>query len=36
MDWYFRQPGKNIIARMMAGPIKPKNNILGVEFTLAV
>lgn len=32
MDWHFRQPGKNIIARMMAGPIKPKNPILGVEF----
>jgi NADPH:quinone reductase-like Zn-dependent oxidoreductase len=31
MDWHFRQPGKNIIARMMAGPIKPKNSILGVE-----
>jgi len=32
MDWHFRQPGKNIIARMMAGPIKPNNTILGVEF----
>ncbi|MFC2015193.1 NAD(P)-dependent alcohol dehydrogenase [Chloroflexota bacterium] len=31
MDWHFRQPGKNIIARMMAGPIKPNNPILGVE-----
>ena len=31
MDWHFRQPGKNVIARMMAGPIKPKNPILGVE-----
>ena len=31
MDWRFRQ-GKNPIARMMAGPIKPKNTILGVEF----
>jgi NADPH:quinone reductase-like Zn-dependent oxidoreductase len=31
MDWRFRQPGKNIIARMMAGPIKPNNPILGVE-----
>ena len=30
MDWRFRN-GKNIIARMMSGPIKPKNNILGVE-----
>ena len=30
MDWRFRQ-GKNIIARMMAGPIKPRNSILGVE-----
>ncbi len=29
MDWHFRQPGKNIIARMMAGPIKPKHPILG-------
>jgi len=29
-DLRFRQ-GKNIIARMMAGPIKPKNSILGVE-----
>ena len=33
MDWHFRQPGKNIIARMMAGPIKPGNPILGVEFS---
>ena len=32
MDWHFRQPGKNIIARMMAGPIKPRSSILGVEF----
>ena len=31
MDWHFRQPGMNVIARMMAGPIKPKNPILGVE-----
>jgi NADPH:quinone reductase-like Zn-dependent oxidoreductase len=31
MDWHFRQPGMNIIARMMAGPIKPNNPILGVE-----
>jgi hypothetical protein len=30
MDWRFRQ-GKNIIARMMAGPIKPKNSVLGIE-----
>lgn len=32
MDWHFRQPGKNIIARTMVGPIKPKNSILGVDF----
>ncbi|MFC2012576.1 NAD(P)-dependent alcohol dehydrogenase [Chloroflexota bacterium] len=32
MDWHLRQPGMNIIARMIAGPIKPKNPILGVEF----
>ena len=31
MDWHFRQPGMNVIARMMAGPIKPNNPILGVE-----
>jgi len=31
IDWRFRQPGKNIIARMMAGLIKPKNNVLGPE-----
>ena len=31
MDWHFRQPGKNIIARVMAGLTKPKNSILGVE-----
>jgi len=30
IDWRFRQ-GKNIIARMMSGLIKPKNNILGAE-----
>ncbi|MFC2069783.1 NAD(P)-dependent alcohol dehydrogenase [Chloroflexota bacterium] len=30
MDWHFRD-GKNIIARMMSGPIKPKSPILGVE-----
>jgi len=30
MDWRFRQ-GKNIIARMMSGLIKPKNSIFGVE-----
>ena len=30
MDWRFRQ-GKNIIASMMAGLIKPKNSILGVD-----
>ena len=33
MDWHLRQPGLNIIARMIAGPIKPKNPILGTEFT---
>ncbi|UCH43635.1 MAG: NAD(P)-dependent alcohol dehydrogenase [Dehalococcoidales bacterium] len=32
MDWHLRQPGMNIIARMIAGPIKPKNPILGTEF----
>ena len=32
MDWHLRQPGMNIIARMISGPIKPKNPILGVEF----
>ena len=32
MDWHLRQPGMNIIARMIAGLIKPKNPILGVEF----
>lgn len=31
MDQRFRQPGMNIIARMMAGLRKPKNTILGVE-----
>ncbi|MFC1921471.1 NAD(P)-dependent alcohol dehydrogenase [Chloroflexota bacterium] len=31
MDWRFRQ-GSNPIARMMSGPIKPNNPILGVEF----
>jgi len=30
MDWRFRE-GKNPIARLMAGPVKPKNTILGVE-----
>ena len=33
MDWHLRQPGMNVIARMIAGPIKPKNPILGVEFS---
>jgi len=32
MDWHLRQPGMNVIARMIAGPLKPKNPILGVEF----
>ncbi|HEY41534.1 MAG TPA: NAD(P)-dependent alcohol dehydrogenase [Dehalococcoidia bacterium] len=32
MDWRLRQPGMNIIARMIAGLIKPKNPILGTEF----
>jgi len=32
MDWHLRQPGMNIIARMISGPIKPKNPILGTEF----
>ena len=32
MDRRLRQPGMNIIARMIAGPIKPKNPILGTEF----
>ena len=32
MDWHFRD-GKNIIARMMAGPTKPRNTILGVELS---
>ncbi|HEX79212.1 MAG TPA: NAD(P)-dependent alcohol dehydrogenase [Dehalococcoidia bacterium] len=32
MDLRLRQPGMNIIARMIAGLIKPKNPILGVEF----
>ncbi|MFC1945191.1 NAD(P)-dependent alcohol dehydrogenase [Chloroflexota bacterium] len=32
MDWRFRQ-GKNPIARMMAGPMKPNNPILGVELS---
>ena len=32
MDRLLRQPGANIIARMIAGPIKPKNPILGTEF----
>jgi NADPH:quinone reductase-like Zn-dependent oxidoreductase len=31
MDWHLRQPGMNIIARMMSGLRKPKNTILGVE-----
>jgi NADPH:quinone reductase-like Zn-dependent oxidoreductase len=31
MDWHLRQPGMNVIARMIAGLIKPKNPILGVE-----
>ena len=33
MDWHLRQPGMNIIARMIAGLIKPKNPILGVEYS---
>ncbi len=32
MDWHLRQPGMNVIARMIAGPIKPKNPVLGTEF----
>ena len=35
MDWRFRQ-GKNIIARMMAGPIRLRNSILGVELAWEV
>jgi len=33
MDWHLRQPGMNIIARMIAGLTKPKNPILGVEYS---
>ena len=33
MDWHLRQPGMNIIARMIAGPTKPKNPVLGTEFS---
>jgi NADPH:quinone reductase-like Zn-dependent oxidoreductase len=32
MDRHLRQPGMNIIARMIAGLIKPKNPVLGTEF----
>jgi NADPH:quinone reductase-like Zn-dependent oxidoreductase len=31
MDWHFPQLGKNFIARMIAGLIKARSNILGVE-----